>query len=401
MFSIDNALANNANLWTYDRENQIIKFPFGDDILAEYQELFSSVFPDLNLDASTPQGQLITSLAQGDLAIISYLQSCINGFFLGGEGYFLDMWAWNNYRITRKEGTKSQVYMQISGTPGAAIPSNFKVSDGQHKYTIDEKSSINADGKITLLFTADDLDDFQAPANSITQIVTSVVGIDSVINLAQATEPQLKETDTELFARCINFGSCAANSSFKSIVANIKALQGVTKVNGVENYTDTEQTLQGIVLPPHSFALVIKGGERTDIANSIFTTRASGAGMVGDEVVQLELEGEVYDYKFSRPTLKELSCEVVIINKNLIDAGYENYVKNAVIYYINSLNIGALITQPNLANSVKNQISGFEIMDIKFGVKGGVLGYDYIQLQGFEEAIITDTDISVRLEPNV
>lgn len=398
MFSIDKALATDANLWTYDRENQTIKFPFGDEIIAEYQELFSSVFPDLNLDASTPQGQLITSLAQGDLAIISYLQSCINGFFLGGEGYFLDLWAWNNYRITRKDGIKSQVYIEIKGTPSTLINNDFKVTDGSHKYTLQQPQIISSDGSVTALFIADELDDFQAPANTINQIQTAVVGVDSVNNPAQATEPSLKETDAELFQRCVNFGSTAANASFKSIVANVKALDGVTKVNGVENISSETVTLQGIELPSHSFALIVKGGERTDIANAIFTTRASGAGMVGDIEVEVELEGEVYKYKFSRPKIIDLACEVVIINKNLIDANYADYVKNAVLYYINNLNIGTLITQPNLANSIKSQVSGFEIVDVKFGLKDGTLGYDYIQLNGDEEALIAETSINVSLQ---
>lgn len=68
-----------------------------------------------------------------------------------------------------------------------------------------------------------------------------------------------------------------------------------------------------------------------------------------------------------------------------------------MISYLNGLDIGAMITQPNLANSVKSQIKGFEIVDIKFGKKGAALGYDLLQLNGNEEANIAAADIVVNL----
>lgn len=394
---IEIALENETNLWQFDRETKQIKFAYADEILSDYEALFKSVFPNLNTDPTTPQGQLITSLALKDLQVIGLLSSFINSFFFGGTGFSLDLWAWNLYRITRKEGAKSQVIMRISGVANTQIPADFKVSDGQHSYTIQNSVKIGRDGTIDTLFIADELDDFQAGANTITQIVNVVLGVERVTNPNQATAPIMQESDTDLFNRCVTFGSISTNASFKSILANVMAVQGVTKLNGVENYTDAEQTLQGLLLPAHSFSLIVKGGDEDDIAHAIYDSRATGAGMNGDIDKEIMLGNEIYHYKFSRPTLQNLACEVKITNKGLIDANYKTFIKNAVIYYLNGLSIGALITQPNLANSVKAQISGFEIVDIKFGKKGEALGYDYIQLKGNEEAYIAGDDISVEL----
>lgn len=397
MSSIENALLNDSNLWRFDRESKSIKFAYADEILSDYQALFKSVFPNLNLDSSTPQGQLITGLALKDLQVISLLSSFINSFFFGGTGYSLDLWAWNLYRITRKEGVKSQVVMRVSGVANTQIPADFQVSDGTYKYTIQNAVKIGREGYIDTLFIADELNDYQAPANTITAIVRVVIGVERVTNPNQATAPILQETDTQLFQRCVDFGSIATNASFKSILANVMAVQGVTKLNGIENYTNADLTTQGLTLPAHSFSLIVKGGNDDDIAHAIYDSRATGAGMNGDVEVKIEVGAEIYDYKFSRPTLKSLACEVKIANKNLIDANYKEFVKNAVANYINALQIGALLTQPNLANSVKNQISGFEIVDIKIGAKGETAGYDFIQLKGNEEAYIANDDISVEL----
>ncbi len=397
MFKIDESITAETNLWKFDRETQTIKFPYADELLSEYQALFKSVFPNLNTDPSTPQGQLITSLTQTDLNTIAFLQNMINAFFFGGTGFSLDIWAWNLFRITRKEGIKSQVVVEISGVPRTSVPEGFQVSDGEHKFTIQNAVTIGVDGKVSTLFIADELDDFQAAPKAISEIVNVVLGVERVSNPNQATAPIAKETDSELFARCVDFGSIATNASFRSILANVAAVSGVTKLNGVENYTSAEKEMQGLTLPSHSFSLIVKGGEKDDIANAIFQSRATGAGMNGNVSVSVQLGNELYTYKFSRPTLVNLVVSVKIANKNLTDANYTEFTKNAVINYLNGLDIGALITQPNLANSVKNQIKGYEITDIKFGKKGETLGYDILQLNGNEEAFIASDDISVEL----
>lgn len=398
MSSIENALINDSNLWTFDRETKSIKFAYAGEIKSDYEALFKSVFPNLNLDSSTPQGQLITGLTLKDNQVIALLTSLINAFFFGGTGFSLDLWAWNLFRITRKEGVKSQAVIRVSGVANTQIPADFQISDGEYKFTIQNATKIGREGYVDTLFIANELSDFQAPAQTLTQIVNVVIGIERVTNPNQATAPILQETDSDLFQRCVDFGSIATNASFKSILANVAQVSGVTKLNGVENYTSTEATLQGITLPSHSFSLIVKGGDGNDIAHAIYNSRATGAGMNGDVEVKIELQGEIYTYKFSRPTLKALECKVIIANKNLIDANFKEFVKNAVSGYLNGLQIGALVTQPNLANSVKNQVSGFEIVDIKIATKGEALGYNYIQLKGNEEAYIANDDISVELQ---
>ncbi len=397
MFKIDDSITAETNLWSFDRETQTIKFPYADDLLSEYQTLFKSVFPNLNVEPSTPQGQLITSLVQTDLNTIGFLQNMINAFFFGGTGFSLDIWAWNLFRITRKEGINSQVVCEISGVARTQVPEGFQISDGEHKFTIQNSVQIGLDGKVSALFIADELDDYQAPAGALNQIVNVVLGVERVTNPNQASAPIAKESDSELFARCVDFGSIATNSSFRSILANVAAVSGVSKVNGIENYTDAEQAMQGLTLPAHSFSLVVKGGEKADIANAIYNSRAAGVGMNGDVSVEIVLGNEAYNFKFYRPTIVDFSVSVTISTKNLTDANYEEFTKNAVINYINTLDIGAMITQPNLANSIKSQIKGFELVDIKFGKKNAALGYDLVQLNGNEEANIAAADIVVNL----
>ena len=49
MFNIDTALANNENLYRLNPDTQRMEFRFKDDILEEYNLLFSNLFPNINL----------------------------------------------------------------------------------------------------------------------------------------------------------------------------------------------------------------------------------------------------------------------------------------------------------------------------------------------------------------
>ena len=91
MFSANAPVLQDSLLWSFDEELQKLNFSYKNSILTDYQSLFKNLFPDINLDPSTPQGQIITSLVQIDMATISFVENLANGFFLGGYGHFMDM----------------------------------------------------------------------------------------------------------------------------------------------------------------------------------------------------------------------------------------------------------------------------------------------------------------------
>ena len=142
MFRIEaNNNFNKSNLWSLN-DTGTLEFSYKDEILAQYQNLFKTIFGDINIDESTPQGQIITSLTQVDLATISYLENLANAFFFGGSGEFLDKWAWNLYRVVRKNGTPASVIITITGRPDTEIPADFTISDGSQNYIIESPTQI-------------------------------------------------------------------------------------------------------------------------------------------------------------------------------------------------------------------------------------------------------------------
>ena len=397
MFRIDDKIAQNTNLWSLNDSGEL-EFSYKDDILAEYQSLFKTIFGDINTDPSTPQGQIITSLTQIDLATISYLENLANAFFFGGSGDFLDKWAWNLYRVTRKQGTPSSVMITITGRPTTDIPSDFTISDGSENYIIEAPTRIGENGEVIAKFNNIAINDFVAKANTITQIVTNVDGVERVNNENNATQAIFRETDAELFNRCLYFGSTATNSSFRSILANVAQVKGVNRIAGAENVANQNKIINGVELTPHSICIVVDGGEAQEIAEAIQKSRATGCDMVGDIEIPLYIDKQKYIYRFYRPKTVAIKVKVTVsqANNGLIRADFEKITKEALANFINHLDIAKTITQPLLSNAlIKIVGSDFNIDDLQFSKKGENLAYSPINLKLNEIAIISLDDIEV------
>ena len=397
MFRIDDKIAQNTNLWSLNESGEL-EFSYKDDILAEYQSLFKTIFGDINTDPSTPQGQIITSLTQIDLATISYLENLANAFFFGGSGDFLDKWAWNLYRVTRKQGTPSSVIIKITGRPTTDIPNDFTISDGSENYIIEAPTRIGENGEVIAKFNNIAINDFVAKANTITQIVTNIDGVERVNNENNATQAIFRETDAELFHRCLYFGSTATNSSFRSILANVAQVKGVNRIAGAENVANQNKIINGVELTPHSICIVVDGGEAQEIAEAIQKSRATGCDMVGDIEIPLYIDKQKYIYRFYRPKTVAIKAKVTVsqANSGLIRADFEKITKEALANFINNLDIAKTITQPLLSNAlIKIVGSDFNIDDLQFSKKGENLAYLPINLKLNEIATISLDDIEV------
>ena len=397
MFRIDDKIAQNTNLWSLN-DNGELEFSYKDDILSEYQSLFKTIFGDINTDPSTPQGQIITSLTQIDLATISYLENLANAFFFGGSGDFLDKWAWNLYRVTRKQGTPSSVIIKITGRPTTDIPNDFTISDGSENYIIEAPTRIGENGEVIAKFNNIAINDFVAKANTITQIVTNIDGVERVNNENNATQAIFRETDAELFNRCLYFGSTATNSSFRSILANVAQVKGVNRIAGAENVANQNKIINGVELTPHSICIVVDGGEAQEIAEAIQKSRATGCDMVGDIEIPLYIDKQKYIYRFYRPKVVAMKVKVTISQSNsgLIRADFEKITKEALANFINNLDIAKTITQPLLSNAlIKIVGSDFNIDDLQFSKKSESVAYSPINLKLNEIATISLDDIEV------
>lgn len=385
----------NSLLWKLKDDKSGLEFQFTESIESAYKELFNKIFPNINTEPSTPIGQIITHLTEQDTATITAIQDLINYFFLGGNANLLDIWAYNQYRATRKQGINGNALIDIQGEPHTRINKGFTISDGETRYILDKDITIGENGKAQALFSAESPTEKISLANTITQIVTNIVGVEKVNNPNPSTAGIPKESDSAFYYRCQKYGSLFKNSSFSSILANIANLHGVEKIGGYENASKQEITKNGFKIDPFSFVIVVKGGDPHKIAETIAQCKPPGAGMMGDTEINLIINTKEIIYKFQRPTEAPMKAEISVqidINSPSI---YAEQVKQAVINYINALEIGDYITQPALSQQIAKETSGFQIQDVKIGRKSASVGYNPIQLNLDELATISTADIQV------
>lgn len=390
--------------WQLSEDGQRLVFKPTSDILEKYQTVFQEVFPNISTQPSTPQGQLITALTEQDTNDINLISEMTNSFFQGGEGQWLDEWAWNMFRITRKTSTPSSVVINVEGSNGAVISSGFIVSDGSLNYRYDGEYVIpqNGQGSITCICT--EVTEKESVAGSVTNIVTPLQGVFRVTNPNNSTPAVLEESDSELYNRCIEFGTSYSNASIEAIASNLMEVEGVTKVNSYDNFGTTQVDFQGTLFDAHSFGVCVLGGSNEDVAKAIQLNKPCGISMMGDVSVSLPNQNSRYasdpnynkDYKFFRPTNVPLKFEVVVSLHNTSPQNFSDIVKEALIWYVNQCNIGGIVNLSEASCAILGYANGgFSISSIKFGKKSEATGLDSINLQFVELATLSSDDIVV------
>ena len=112
----------------------------------------------------------------------------------------------------------------------------------------------------------------QAP-NTITTIITPILGWDSVTNPQEASVGRYEETDEELRLRWRNTKFQFATNIVESLYSAIFSLEGVSNAVIYENDTDVIDE-NGVL--PHSFLTLVDGGLSSDVATAIWRNRPTG-----------------------------------------------------------------------------------------------------------------------------
>lgn len=141
----------------------------------------------------------------------------------------------------------------------------------------------------------------EAPAGSITRIISSTSGWASVLQPADAVPGTLLETDEELRARYGAGVYRLGAATVPAIQANIQqSIGGITSVTVYENATGSTDA-DG--RPAHSVEAVVEGGDQQAIAELIYRTKAAGITSYGNVTLPVvDASGYSNSISFSRPS---------------------------------------------------------------------------------------------------
>lgn len=305
-----------------------------EQIASEWQKAFKEKDrPLLNTDPETPQGQIIDSqvatVNQKDSEVL-YLAQQFDP--RTAEGRFQDALA-EIYFIKRKPAINSYAMCTINGRAGTQINAGALIEseiDGT-QWSLDQDVTIPAEETITAKFTCISDGAISASSGTLTKIVTTVTGWDTVTN-ATAIVGSLEESQSAFEQRRKDSVSLNARSTVNAVYANVAQCDGVIAVYAVDNKKNISETIDNYTLTPHSIFVSVIGGENADIAKAIYDNLSAGCDYNGNTSVDItnEYSGAVETVKFYRPTQFDIYVKVQIQNNASLPDDYENIVKQAV-----------------------------------------------------------------------
>ncbi len=364
-----------------------------DGMKGRARELFGE---NINLSKRSPLGLFLRVIAWSISMLWQATEAVYNAAFVDtAEGNNLDKVALY-IGITRMAAIRATGKVKFTGDDGTAIEEGFLIEteDGV-QFVTTEEVEIEA-GEATADIIADEPGvDGNVPADTITEIVNPVEGLDSVTNEEETEGGRNKETDAELRERYLDSVAKGGASTIDSIKASLLDLDAVRAALVIENHT--MDTVDG--RPPKSFESYVLGGDPGDVANTILQTKAAGIQAYGTESEIVEDEaGQQHTIGFTYAN--EVNIEINVTkttNEEYPEDGDERLVTEIVKYIggvdedgsvYAGLSMGQAVIYTQIIKACY-RVPGLDDVDITINKVGEAAGTDNISI---ELAEVAETD---------
>ena len=306
---------------------------------------------DINVDANSPDGQMVNIIAQAKTDVLELSQQIYNSFDPDkAVGTSLDARCAIN-GVIRNAGTKTiqnvvvttDRALTLSGLNTSVTP--FTVADTSgNQYQLVSTYAFGSATSTALVFQAVLIGAVSSLPNTIISIVTVTLGVTAVNNPATYTTLGLvEETDYALRIRRQKSVALPSQGYLEGLIGALLDTTGVTEAIVYENDTNSTDA-NGI--PGHSIWCIVKGGVNPSIANAIYVKRNAGCGMKGAITVPvLQADGSFFSVKFDRPTSENLyiSFDIVAVTGS-VDA---SFIRNQILSLLSYT-----IAQPAIASEI-------------------------------------------------
>lgn len=228
--------------------------------------------------------------------------------------------------------------------------------------------------------------------NTVTVIVTPVLGWDSINNPVPATLGTAEETDTELRERFRNSKYLRASNISDALYSALLELEGVQEIRLYVNDTDLADS---IGLDPHSFLVLILGGSDTEIAQTIWKHTPLGIASKGAQEVSVRTsQGLEQIVKFDRPVYVPLYAEIELDTFPDFPSGGEALIaQNLSNYVAETQTIGGRVVYSRLFDPA-NEIPGHEIVSLKIGTSAGTVAETTLTMDYNEIPLLPTANIT-------
>jgi uncharacterized phage protein gp47/JayE len=350
------------------------------EIIAELEAGMKAIYgDDINVDADSPDGQMINLFSQACIDIREVIEDIYTSMDPDqASGVVLDQRVALN-GIMRNGGTYTIAPVEITvdravsliglDTLSDALEADFPANvytvkdDAGTQFVLLDSVNIAAAGTDTYDFRAVNIGAVLVEVGTITTPVTVIAGVTTIANASAAsTQGVDEESDTALKIRRRKSTAISSIGYLDSIESNILALDGVTACvvdENVTNITDANGT------PAHYIWVIVEGGDDDEIAEAIYATKSSGSGMRGDTVVAVARpNSRTIDISFDRPADENLHIRFNVVEKNggVIDTdNLASLIVENIIYNVGDSASGDDITAYVKSVNTNYRVTGMEV----------------------------------------
>lgn len=383
----------------------------------EERQLYLDIDPNWNLDPSTPDGLKLASDAEIYGNLDELAQQAYNSKDPSkAEG--LDLRIISALTGTfPDEGTPSNVGLTLFGVAGTQVFAGDLVDSGEGtpQWSIDNDVVIGVSGQIAATATCTVNGATQADPNTITRIVTTRGGWQTVTNNTVPTLGTNEQNDTQLRIERAAAVSRPGNNQVDNTIGEIFAVDGVRRVAAYENDTNSaavDPIDNPYGLPAHSMSYVVDGGSDDDVALAIYVKKNPGVLLhqvgtpVTVTVTSPKYPNNTKVIRFSRPIAVDMVMVIDIVDDGTLPGNADQLIKDAIIEYTNGellpadvgfniqgFDIGENVPLSRMNTPINNVIGSYgnsyiDALDIN-GQTAGAVTIDFNKLARFSDANIT------------
>ncbi|MCG3461554.1 baseplate J/gp47 family protein [Xenorhabdus bovienii] len=295
--------------------------------------------------------------------------------------------------LSRHAATRSTADVTLVGQVGTVVKNGLVRDRNNNPWALPDIVTIGTQGTVTVTATCQKLGAITAAPGDIYIIGTPTRGWQSVTNSHSATAGAPIEPDGALRIRQHKSVALPSRTVLDGMHGAISLIPGVVRLRGFEN--DTHKTdVNGI--PPHSVAMIVDGGDATEIAKTIALKKTPGSGTFGDTTINVRNHyGLSTPVRFSRPVDVSVYVELNITAFEGYTTLVGDRIKTAIAKYINTIVIGdnvylaRLYSPANLPGDEEGKT--YDINSLKIGRSAHALAESNLKI-AFNEAPVCNID---------
>lgn len=360
-----------------------------------FREAYGS---NLDIDPSSPEGQLIYNEAKDKYSIILMAQAIYNSFSLtNSSGQALDR-NLQYVGIMRKDDSFSQSTTTFDTIDGVT-PVTLSVG---YQFTNQQGDPFQITNTITFVNAADPNASVNAIAVNPGPVDVSAGNLNTITNprgnLASVTNATAgitgtdEESDVESRQRGVISSESRSKSTISGTLSQIKNLDNVQQAIVFENKSDGTVG----ILQAHSVRYVVRGGSDSDIGQVLYVNEVPGIAYIGDGVNTVTItitedDGIITIVYFDRPLETEIYVKVPITTRE-----FDDDITTAILDYVNNTSFGFTIGEKVVGNKMYG--ASYEVLQ-KNGVENpnkiGDIQVSFDGITFFDEVSIVEDRIGV------